>query len=117
MSNTMTKPWHFDKRDIVDEVIGPKLKEVAELCKQHNVPFIAMLQSASTEKEDDISHSLVVRHSRTGYIMDISERIIAMMSFLSHDELKDMPENVAALFEAAHDFRIHTIQPEFRNDG
>ena len=42
----------FDLEKVYDEQINPLMAQIIEVCKQHNMPFIASFQYASDGKDD-----------------------------------------------------------------
>jgi len=45
----ITKPWHYDNRELFKRDIEPLKDQIVELCKKYGIPFVAVFQTTYHE--------------------------------------------------------------------
>lgn len=115
MTAKLTKPWHFDKEQIAEELVFPKLKEVFDICQKHNIPFLSMVQTVSGEEYQQFRSSGVVLGS-SGKPLDVVEQMLAMTFFNIEldDDFDELPKPIQEILIKAHEFRMER-QKEYDN--
>lgn len=75
--SSQAKPYHFDKEAIYDAEIAPVIERLRELCKEHRLPMVAIVQYSSGDNSHGCAHGQVLFRD-----VDASQAVIAASMML-----------------------------------